>query len=418
MRFIDQAEVHVKAGKGGDGVVSFRREAHVSKGGPDGGDGGRGGHVYFVGDSGINTLLNLKLQRNIFGDDGEPGARKNMYGAKGKDIFVKVPLGTLVMNGDNLLVDVTEQKPYLIAKGGFGGKGNTKFKSSRNQVPRISENGDKGEEFRLTLILKVLADVGFVGKPSAGKSTLLSKMTNAKPKVAAYEFTTLNPQLGFSKIGDNSLVIADLPGLIEGAAQGKGLGIEFLKHIERCRVIAHIIDFGDEQKDPIKDFNIINKELQEYSLGLEKRTQVVIANKSDLDCFKDNIKKFRSQFPKIEIVEISALTEKGLEPLKHKLWEAFLSSAEIEYKAKATEVTITFEDDFIVKKEFEGMFDVYGKEVEHIYDKIPVNTGENFMRFNKALQHLGVWDELKKQGIKDGDTVRIFGFEFIWSERD
>lgn len=418
MKFIDEAEIHVKAGKGGNGVVSFRREAHVSRGGPDGGDGGLGGSVYFVGEPGMNTLLNLKLKRNIFGNDGEDGRRKNQYGAKGKDIFIKVPLGTLVMNGDKLLVDITEQKEYLIAAGGNGGKGNTKFKSSRNQAPRISENGDRGDEFRLRLVLKVLADVGFVGKPSAGKSTLLSKVTNAKPKTAAYEFTTLNPQLGLSKVGENSFVVADLPGLIAGAAQGKGLGIEFLKHIERCRLIAHVIDFGDEMKDPVKDFEVINHELKEYSLGLEKRKQVVIANKADLDAFPDNVKKFKKAYPEIELVEISALTEKGIEPLKHKLYDAYRAADEIEYKAKKSEVTITFEDDFIVEKDYEGMFEISGKEVERIYDKIPLSTGENFMRFNKKLSALGVWDELRKQGVKDGDTVRIFSFEFEWSERE
>ncbi|TCG10991.1 GTPase ObgE [Mycoplasma todarodis] len=390
MKFIDEAEIHVKAGKGGNGVVSFRREAHVSRGGPDGGD---------------NTLLNLKLKRNIFGNDGEDGRRKNQYGAKGKDIFIKVPLGTLVMNGDKLLVDITEQKEYLIAAGGNGGKGNTKFKS-------------RGDEFRLRLVLKVLADVGFVGKPSAGKSTLLSKVTNAKPKTAAYEFTTLNPQLGLSKVGENSFVVADLPGLIAGAAQGKGLGIEFLKHIERCRLIAHVIDFGDPIKDPVKDFEVINHELKEYSLGLEKRKQVVIANKADLEAFEENVKKFKKAHPEIELVEISALTEKGIEPLKHKLYDAYRAADEIEYKAKKSEVTITFEDDFIVEKEYEGMFEISGKEVERIYDKIPLSTGENFMRFNKKLSSLGVWDELRRQGVKDGDTVRIFSFEFEWSERN
>ncbi|MCP4337205.1 MAG: GTPase ObgE [Mycoplasma sp.] len=419
MKFIDEAKIHVKAGKGGNGMISFRREAHVAKGGPDGGDGGRGGHVYFLGDPGMNTLFNLKMKRNFFANNGEDGRRKNQYGAKGKDIYVKVPMGTLLINKENLLFDISSEKPILVASGGNGGRGNTKFKTSRNQAPRISENGDKGLEYKeLTLNLKVLADVGFVGKPSAGKSTLLSKLTNAKPKVASYEFTTLNPQLGISHIDDNSFVIADLPGLIEGAAKGKGLGINFLKHIERCKVIAHVIDFGEENKKPIDDYKIINSELKEYSLGLEKRRQVVIANKNDSIFFKQKIKEFKKEFPEIELIEISALEEKGLKNLKYKLYDAYITAAEIEYKAKKSEVTITFEDDFIVEKEYEGLFEVYGKEVERIYEKIPVNTSENFMRFNRALKELGVWKELRDKGIENGDTVRIFGFEFEWSERD
>ncbi len=419
MKFIDEAKIHVRAGKGGNGMISFRREAHVAKGGPDGGDGGRGGHVYFLGDPGINTLFNLKIKRNFFGNDGEDGRRKNQYGAKGKDIFVKVPLGTLLLDNDNLLFDISSETPVLVAEGGAGGRGNTKFKSSRNQAPRVSENGDRGQEYKeLTLNLKVLADVGFVGKPSAGKSTLLSKLTNAKPKTASYEFTTLNPQLGISNVDNKSFVIADLPGLIEGASHGKGLGIEFLKHIERCKVIAHVIDFGSEDKDPIKDFEIIMNELKTYSLGLEKRTQVIIANKNDLDVFAANIKKFKKHFPKLEVIEISALNEKGLFPLKHKLYEAYKKADDIEYKAKATEVTISLEGDYVVNKEYEGFFEISGSEVQKIYDKIPVNTSENFMRFNRALKKLGVWDELYKQGVKDGDIIRIFGFEFEWSNRE
>lgn len=358
MKFIDECSLKVIAGKGGDGIVTFRKEYRVDKGGPDGGDGGHGGSVFFVGDSGMNTLMNLKFMKHIRGNDGEDGQRKNMYGAKGEDIFVHVPLGTLIYNGDHLMHDITEEKEYLIAKGGKGGRGNAKFKTSRNTVPNICENGDKGESYDLTLVLKVLADVGFVGKPSAGKSTILSKISNAKPKIADYAFTTLTPQLGLVYAGDKSFVAADLPGLIEGANQGKGLGIEFLKHIERCRIIAHIVDFGDEQKDPIKDFEIINGELKAYKLGLEERKQVVIANKSDLPSFEAHLKAFKKKFPNVEVVEISAMMEKGIEVLKHKLYAAYEISKPIEHKVEKTEITIKLEDQLIIKKPFAGMFEV------------------------------------------------------------
>jgi len=391
MKFLDEAILEIHAGDGGNGVVSFRREAHVSKGGPDGGDGGNGGSVYFVGDPGSNTLFALKMMRIIRGNRGENGRHKNQYGAAGKDVFVKVPLGTLVYDGDRLICDVTDEGTYLIAQGGKGGRGNTKFKSSRNQAPQLSENGTKGEKLEASLTLKVLADIGFVGKPSAGKSTLLSKISNAKPKIASYAFTTLNPQLGLVNTGDNSYVVADLPGLIEGAAQGKGLGHEFLKHIDRCRVIAHIIDFGDPEKDPIEDYKQINSELKEYKLGLEKRKQVVVANKSDMEAYEEHIAKFKKEFPKVEVAEISALQEKNIEVLKAKLYEAYISSDELEYKAETQkEVTIELEDDVIIEQPYQGLFEITGAAVERIYNRIPLNTFDNIQRFNKLMRGIGV----------------------------
>lgn len=319
MKFLDECLIKVKAGKGGDGIISFRREYRVDKGGPDGGDGGRGGNISFFGDAGTNTLYQIKFMKHVTGNDGENGGRKNCYGAAGEDIVIKVPLGTLVYNGDNLLMDITEEKEYLVAKGGTGGRGNQKFKTAKNTVPRLSENGTPGEEFELKLSLKVLADVGFVGKPSAGKSTILSKVSNAKPKIADYPFTTLTPQLGIVYVDENSFVAADLPGLIEGASQGKGLGIEFLKHIERCKVIAHIIDFGDEEKNPIEDFEIINNELKTYSLRLEERPQVVVANKNDLPMFGEHVAEFKKKYPNVILVEVSALEEKNIMALKRAL---------------------------------------------------------------------------------------------------
>ena len=418
MKFLDQVKLQVKAGKGGDGVISFRREFRVDKGGPDGGDGGHGGSVYFQGDTGLNTLFTLKFQKIIRGNDGENGRGKKQFGAKGPDIFIKVPLGTVVKNGDITIADITEAIPYLIVSGGKGGKGNVKFKTTRNTAPRLSENGDPGEQLELNLTLKVLADVGFVGKPSAGKSTLISKISNAKPKIADYPFTTLTPQLGFVYVGENDFVAADLPGLIKGAAQGKGLGHEFLRHIERCRLIAHVIDFGSEEKDPIADYAIINSELKEYALELDDRSQVVIANKMDMENFSNNVSKFKKKFPNIKVIEVSAIEEKGIDTLKHELYDALSKIKEIEFSETIDEITIELEDSIVINNPFTGMFDVEGSDVERIYNKIPLNSHDNLRRFNQKMRNIGVWDQLRNNDIKDGDTVTIYGYEFIWGEEE
>lgn len=420
MKFLDRVNIKVEAGKGGDGIISFRKEFRVDKGGPDGGDGGRGGSVFFVGDTGLNTLFTLKFSKQIKGNNGEDGRGKNQYGAAGKDIFIKVPLGTTVKAGDKILADVVEAKEYLIAKGGKGGKGNTKFKTARNTVPRLSENGDPGEKFELELTLKVLADVGFVGKPSAGKSTLLSKISNAKPKIADYEFTTLTPQLGFVYLDnkENSFVAADLPGLIKGAHEGKGLGVYFLKHIERCRAIAHIIDFGSETKDPIEDYKVINNELKEYSLDLDKKKQMVIANKKDSEFFEANLIKFKTAFPDVEVVQISALTEEGISEMKYKLFELISSVKHVEFVEKDREVTIELEESVVIDNPFTGHFEVTGRDVERIFNKIPLNSFDNERRFNQKMKSLGVWSKLKAAGIEDGDTVIIYGLEMVWNEEE
>ncbi|MGZ9432208.1 GTPase ObgE [Mycoplasma sp. 613B] len=416
MKFIDEVKLKVQAGKGGNGMIAFRREAHVDRGGPDGGDGGNGGSIYFVGDPGMNTLLPLYLKKIIKGNDGENGRRKNQYGAAGKDIYIKVPIGTLIYDGNKLLHDIITEENYLIAKGGKGGRGNTKFKSSKNTAPKISENGDFGEKFNLTLNLKVLADVGFLGKPSAGKSTILSRISNAKPKIANYHFTTLVPQLGLVQVFENSFVAADLPGLIQGAAQGKGLGIQFLKHIERCRVIAHIIDFGDETKNPIKDYIEINEELKTYNLNLEKRKQIIVANKSDQEVFKKQLSKFKRKFKNLEIVEISAIENKNIDTLKIKLWEALEKEKTPIFEKTFSEVTITLEKYHEVKKIHEGLFEVFGPEVEEIYNKIPIVSHDNLMRFNQKLKEIGVWNELIELNIQAGDVVRIYEYEFVWED--
>ncbi|AMD81072.1 GTPase CgtA [Mycoplasmopsis canis PG 14] len=417
-RFIDEITISVQAGKGGNGMISFRREAHVDKGGPDGGDGGRGGHIYFVGDLGKNTLLSFYKNKHIVAEDGVNGGPKNLYGANAKDTYIKVPIGTLVYNGKKLIADIIEPDvPYLIASGGKGGRGNNKFKTTKNTAPKIAENGMPGEKYEAKIVLKILSDVGVVGKPSAGKSTFLNAISNANAKVADYEFTTLVPQLGMVQFHDNSFTVADLPGLIKGASLGKGLGIQFLKHIERCRIIAHIVDFGSEDKDPIEDFNVINNELRSYSLKLENKPQLVIANKSDMDVFKDNIKKFKKAFPNVEIVEISAIFRDNLDLVKAKLWNLIEKNqyATIENDEEEVKV-IEFEPDYVVNSPYKGHFEVTGKKVEELYHKIPINTYDNLVRFNNILKKIGVWEELIRQDIQRGDTVSIYGFEFEWED--
>ncbi|EFF41819.1 GTPase ObgE [Mycoplasmopsis alligatoris] len=414
-RFIDQINILVQAGKGGDGMISFRREAHVDKGGPDGGDGGNGGNIYFVGDLGKNTLLSFYKNKHIIAEDGVKGGPKNLYGANAFHTYINVPIGTLVYKNDKLVCDVIEpNKPYLVAAGGKGGRGNTKFKTSKNTAPRICENGMPGEKFEAKIVLKILSDVGAVGKPSAGKSTFLNAISNANAKVAEYEFTTLVPQLGMVKFFDNSFSVADLPGLIKGASLGKGLGIQFLKHIERCRVIAHIVDFGDENKDPIKDYETINNELTSYDLKLEQKEQLVIANKSDLPAFKSNIKKFKKKYPNVQLIEVSAINRENMDTVKKVLWEMVQKVTFKPIEQPIEELTITFDPDFKVFSPYKGYFEVSGRKVEELYNKIPINSYDNLLRFNNILKKIGVWDELIKLDIEPGDTVSIFEYQFEW----
>ncbi|QGZ97452.1 GTPase ObgE [Mycoplasma sp. NEAQ87857] len=419
-KFIDEVKIMVQAGKGGDGMISFRREAHVDKGGPDGGDGGNGGNIYFVGDLGKNTLLSFYKNKHIVAEDGVKGGPKNLYGANAKHTYIKVPIGTLVYNGKKLIADVIEPDvPYLIAKGGKGGRGNNKFKTAKNTAPRICENGMPGEKFEAHIVLKILSDVGLIGKPSAGKSTFLNIVSNAKAKVAEYEFTTLVPQLGMVSFHDNSFTVADLPGLIKGASLGKGLGIQFLKHIERCRVVAHIIDFGSEEKDPIEDYETICQEIKNYNLKLENKPQLVIANKSDLEHFDQHLAKFKTKYPEIEIIPISAINHKNIEPVKAAMWKMISESnlQPIENEAEEIKV-IEFEPDYEIFSPFKGYYEVSGKKVEELYHKIPIGTYDNLVRFNNILKKIGVWEELVRKGIQVGDTVSIYGLQFQWEDEE
>nr|WP_237076585.1 GTPase ObgE [Mycoplasma phocoeninasale] len=415
MKFIDEVKISVQAGDGGNGIISFRREANVDRGGPDGGDGGDGGNVYFVGDTGQNTLLPLYYQNKIVAKSGENGKPKNAYGAKGDDLFIKVPLGTMVYVNDKLKVDIVEEKNYLIAKGGKGGRGNLHFKSSRNTAPRICENGLKGEKFQIHLILKVLADVGFIGKPSAGKSSTLAQISNAKPKIADYDFTTLVPQLGLVKYFDHSYVVADLPGLIEKAHEGRGLGIQFLKHIERCKIIAHIIDFGSDNKDPIADYETINDELRAYNLNLEKLPQVVIANKNDLPAFEGHKKLFEKKYPNVNLISYSAITNDNIDEVKRVLFEKVQENNTLQNIAINEDIiTISLDKSPInIIKINNDTYEIVGDDVFYVYDRIPIVSLDNLWRFNAKLKALGVYELIKKSNVKNGDTIRIKDYEFV-----
>lgn len=418
--FIDEALIKVEAGNGGDGCLAFRREKYISMGGPYGGNGGRGANIIFKVDEGLHTLIDLRYMKKIKGKKGENGKGKNQHGANALDVVVKVPQGTIVTDTDTglILADLKgKNDEVIVAYGGRGGRGNTAFKTQSNPAPNYAENGEPGEEKTLKVELKLLADVGLVGLPSVGKSTFISKVSKAKPKIAAYHFTTLSPNLGVTKtIDGRSFVIADLPGLIEGASNGEGLGDKFLRHIERTKVIAHIIDMsGFEGRDPYNDYLVINKELENFNKKLLDKPQIIIANKMDMDSSKNNLKEFKKKV-KAEIFEISALTSEGLDEVLLKLadmldelpntplYEEEAFESHVLYKFKKEEpYTITKEDDVWV---------IRGNEVEKVIKMTNFYTEEAVERFAKRMRRMGIDDRLRELGAEEGDKVRILDFEF------
>lgn len=425
--FVDRVKLRIKAGNGGNGMIAFRREKYVDKGGPSGGDGGRGASIYFVADSGLNTLLDFKFVKKITGGNGENGGGKNAYGRGAPDVEYKVPVGTVVFNEDTGLIIANFKKPgqrELIAKGGRGGRGNSKFATSVNQVPRVAENGAPGEEFNARIELRVLADVGLVGFPSVGKSTLLSSVSAARPEIASYHFTTLNPHLGMVQVEEgNSFVMADLPGLIEGAHEGKGLGLNFLRHIERCRVLVHVIDMAStEGRDPVEDFHIINKELESYNLKLLERPMVIVANKMDdegaillLEDFKERVGD------KYKIFPISALTREGLQPLLYHLAELLKVTPEFplfgdDEKVKVYKYISSADDEkgYKITRPSEDVFVISGARIEKIYHMTNISTDEGLMYLTSIIRKMGIEDELRQMGIEEGDTVRLCDFEFTY----
>lgn len=423
LMFVDEVEIKVEAGNGGDGCTAFRREKYVAMGGPYGGNGGHGSDIIFKVDEGLHTLLDLRYQKTIKGKKGENGRGKNQHGKGADPIIVKVPLGTVVTDLDTglILADLSKKnQEELIAKGGRGGRGNTFFKTQTNTAPDYSENGEEGEHKTLKVEVKMLADVGLVGLPSVGKSTIISCVSKSKPKIAAYHFTTLNPNLGVVRASDGrSFVMADLPGLIEGASLGEGLGDKFLRHIERTKVIAHVIDMSaQELRDPYEDYLLINKELKDFNEKLIKKPQIIIANKMDLPNAKENLEIFRKKLDKdIEIYEISAATNKGLEKVVDRLADLvdeipnnpLYDDSQIEshvlYKFKK-------EEPFTISRDDDGTWVISGKEVERIFKMTKFSSDEAAYKFAKKLRRMGIDERLEELGIKEGDQVRILNFYF------
>lgn len=420
MKFIDRVKIYVQAGTGGNGTVAFRREAHVPKGGPSGGDGGRGGSVIFVATNSLSTLLDLRYYREYKAQNGEKGHAKKMHGADADDLVIRVPVGTCVYDDTgNIIADLTKDgQRAVIAKGGRGGRGNARFASSRNPAPKICENGEPGEKFNLRVELKLLADVGLVGFPSVGKSTLLSVVSKARPQIADYHFTTIVPNLGVVQVKDGrSFVMADLPGLIEGASQGKGLGHQFLRHIERCRVIVHIIDMsGSEGRDPYEDYVTINKELGEYEYRLLERPQIIVANKMDGDEAEENLKKFKEKLGDQKVFPIIAPIHEGIDAVLYAVADALETAPNFFNQEEEQEsVLYTYKEEekpFTIHNKGNGVWEVTGKKVERLVQMASFTTDDGFQRFALQIRNMGIDDALREAGCEDGDTVRLYDFEF------
>ena len=421
--FVDEVIIKVKAGNGGDGCTAFRREKYIPDGGPFGGNGGKGASIIFKTDLGLRTLLDLRYNKLIKAPKGANGMGKNKNGKGAQDVVIKVPVGTTIKDMDTglIIADLTkENDEVIVAKGGRGGRGNTAFATASNPAPDFSEHGEPGEERTLKIELRLLADVGFVGMPSVGKSTILSKISASKPKIAAYHFTTLNPNLGVVKTIDGRVfVAADLPGLIEGASLGEGLGDKFLKHIQRTRVIAHVIDMsGIEGRDPLQDYEIINKELKEFDDKLIKKPQVIIANKMDLESSIDNLKRFKEKY-NLPVYEISAITNKGLDKVLIAIADTLDKEAKtplFEDNAYESHVLYKFkkEQPFTIEKD-NDIYVVHGKEVDKLF-KMTKFTDEGARRFAKKLKAMGIDDKLAQMGAKNGDRVQIMDMIFEFKE--
>ncbi len=421
--FIDRAVIEVRSGKGGNGAISFLHEKNMPKGGPNGGNGGRGGSVYLVARQKVNTLINFRHSITIQANDGEKGDIKLRYGKYAEDVYVDVPIGTVVYleKDHSFMGDLNEEgKTLLVCKGGRGGKGNAAYKTATNRVPKVAENGEPGETKRIILELKLLADVGLVGYPSVGKSTLLSVVSAARPEIGDYDFTTLEPNLGVVKVKDGrSFVMADLPGLIEGAHLGKGLGLRFLRHIERCRVIVHIIDMGSDKRDQYHDYVVINQELKEYGFGLENRPQIVVASKMDEEGAIERLEKFKSQAKDIEIIPISSVTDEGIDELLYRCADLLDQTPPFPLVGSTEEVLDTkvyelkeSEPEFYIRKNKAHEYEIYGDKIVKFYRMTNISTDEGLMKLVGHLRKIGVDDMLEEMGIEDGDTVILDDFEF------
>lgn len=433
--FLDEVKIFVRSGDGGNGLVAFRREKYVPKGGPAGGDGGRGANVVFIVDEGLRTFMDYRYQKKFVAPNGENGMSKGMHGRKSKDLYLKVPPGTVIRDTDTgeVLADLVEhEQEVVVARGGRGGRGNCRFATPSNPAPEIAENGEPGEERNLTLELKLMADVGLVGFPSVGKSTLLSITSKAKPKIADYHFTTLAPNLGVVETKDHrSFVMADLPGLIEGASQGVGLGHQFLRHIERTKVIVHVVDMSaTDGRDPYEDYKIINQELAEYNMRLLERPQVVVANKMDIPVASDNLKEFKKRLEndgeEVDIVEISAFTRSNIDNLLYKISDILDNTDpnmlyELDTEEESMENRVLYkhkpkDETFKITRDDTGAYVVSGPGIERAFLMTDFNRDASVRRFAQQMRSMGVDDALRDRGCKNGDTVKILKGEFEFVE--
>ena len=423
--FVDEVTIKVEAGKGGDGCTAFRREKYVVYGGPYGGNGGHGADIIFKVDEGLHTLLDLRYQKEIKGPKGENGRGKNQHGKGADPVIVKVPLGTVITDLDTgfIIADLKHKNDeVVVAKGGRGGRGNTAFKTQTNTAPNYSENGEEGEKRTLKVEIKLLADVGLVGLPSVGKSTIISMVSKSKPKIAAYHFTTLKPNLGVTRATNGkTFVLADLPGLIEGASKGEGLGDKFLRHIERTRVILHVLDMaGVEGRDPYQDYLLINKELEAFNPKLLERPMVILANKMDIEGAEDNLNYFKTKVKDKKIFAISAFNNKGLQEVIDYLSELLETLKEENlYEDEAFESHVLYkfkeEEPYTIEKEDDHTFVIKGEEVEKIFKRTKF-TDEGIVRFAKKMRKMGVDERLEELGAQDGDMVKILDFYFEYQK--
>lgn len=430
--FVDKAKVYVKGGDGGDGLIAFRREKYVPEGGPAGGDGGKGGDVIFRVDEGLRTLMDFRYQKHFKAKRGEKGRNKSQHGANAENMVVRIPPGTVLIDDDTgeVIGDLTRHgQEVVVARGGRGGRGNIRFATPNNPAPELAENGEEGEERYVVMELKVMADVGLVGFPSVGKSTLLSVVSAAQPKIGAYHFTTITPNLGMVEVGDGrSFVMADLPGLIEGAHEGVGLGHEFLRHVERTRVIIHVVDIaGTEGRDPFEDWQKINDEIRLYNPALMERPQIVAANKIDMPEAADNLAVFREKLkevrPDIEVVPISSLTREGIQELLYRtsgLLESIPEEPAVEEVAEASDRKVykfkkQEDNSFTITRDNET-YVVHSERIERMLKRMQMNSHDAILKLARTLRHMGVDEELRKRGATDGTIVRIADFEFEFVE--
>ncbi|HCY8781986.1 TPA: GTPase ObgE [Staphylococcus aureus] len=429
--FVDQVKISLKAGDGGNGITAYRREKYVPFGGPAGGDGGKGASVVFEVDEGLRTLLDFRYQRHFKASKGENGQSSNMHGKNAEDLVLKVPPGTIIKNveTDEVLADLVEDgQRAVVAKGGRGGRGNSRFATRRNPAPDFSEKGEPGEELDVSLELKLLADVGLVGFPSVGKSTLLSIVSKAKPKIGAYHFTTIKPNLGVVSTPDQrSFVMADLPGLIEGASDGIGLGHQFLRHVERTKVIVHMIDMsGSEGREPIEDYKVINQELAAYEQRLEDRPQIVVANKMDLPESQDNLILFKEEIGEdVPVIPVSTITRDNIDQLLYAIADKLEEYKDVDFTVEEEESVginrvlykhTPSQDKFTISRDDDGAYVVSGNAIERMFKMTDFNSDPAVRRFARQMRSMGIDDALRERGCKNGDIVRILGGEFEFVE--